>query len=183
TGVLERPGKGLRAQRVYIHPSADVALMTVGRAGPPVRVADREPQPGDVAYHVGCPRGQPGEMRSRLIGAGMMNVTGRYSTRERVLAWAEVERVPNDSSPLSGLSGGPVFDAAGRLVGVHVAGSKRRGRSYTAAPRSIAEALAADGVQVSAQGVAPDFSPASFVDQSNALRAAWTVAKALCDVR
>lgn len=182
-GILRAPDRGIRAAEVAIHRAADVAMIATDRAGPPVRIADQAPMPGDAAYHVGFPRGKPGEVRSELIGTQVMRVSGRYSTREPVLAWAEVERIPDDPSPLSGLSGGPVFDAQGRLVGVHVAGSVRRGRSYTAHPSSIAGLMADRQVRAASRGADVRFSPSSFIDVADRLRADWTVAKAVCDVR
>src|SRR5690606_20068962 len=125
------------------------------------------------------PHGRPGAVRSQLLGRGGMRVTGRYSTREPVLAWAEVERVPDRDDALSGISGGPVFDAAGRLVGVHVAGSLRRGRSYTTAPSSIREMLARGGVPAGGGTPVPTLGPRSFAEVGDRLRAAMIVAKAV----
>ena len=157
--------------------------MTTGRSGPAVRLAESVPRPGDIAYHVGFPRGQPGELRSRMIGMRTMNVRGRYETRELVIAWAEIERIPDDSRPLSGLSGGPVFDDRGRVIGVHVAGSVRRGRSFTAHPSSMRAVLDAAAIPVASSWADARFSPDSLPRVADDLRADRTVAKALCDVR
>jgi S1-C subfamily serine protease len=182
-GVRDRPGHGVRARAFVVHSNADVAVMRIDRAGPPVRFNDVPPEPGDVAYHVGFPRGQPGEMRSRMLGVSVMNVRGRYSTREPVIAWAELERYPEDSSPLSGLSGGPVFDAQGRLIGVHVAGSVRRGRSFTAHPSSIHAMAEQVGVSPSTDAMPLPFTADTLPAVADALRARGTVVMALCDLR
>lgn len=182
-GILERPRRGLRARSYSVHGSADVAVMRIDRSGPPVRFADVPPQPGDIAYHVGFPRGEPGELRSRMLGLSVMNARGRYSTREPVIAWAELERYPEDSSPLSGISGGPVFDSQGRLIGVHVAGSVRRGRSFTAHPSSILEMVERAGVNLSSGAELLPFSANTLPAVADALRERGTVAMALCDVR
>jgi len=182
-GVLTPPGRGDRASRIAVHPNADVATMSTGRSGPPVRLADTLPARGDIAYHIGYPRGQPGALRSRMMGLRTMNVGGRYSTREVVIAWAEIERFPDDPRPLSGLSGGPVFDAEGRVVGVHVAGSVRRGRSFTAHPDSLRTMVEAAGVGDAGRWAEARFTPESMVRVGDELRGAWSVAKALCDVR
>lgn len=182
-GIREAPRRGIRARSFSVHDSADVAVMRLDRSGPPVRIADAPPERGDIAYHVGFPRGEPGEMRSRMLGLSVMSAHGRYSTREPVIAWAELERYPDDSRPLSGLSGGPVFDSQGRLIGVHVAGSIRRGRSFTAHPSSIHEMLARAGATPSARGAVPTFTPATLPDVADRLRGQETVVMALCDVR
>ncbi len=182
-GVLDDRGRGIRARGVTIHPGADVAVMDLARTGPAVRFADSVPRPGDTAYHVGFPRGVPGEMRSRMMGMRVMNVRGRYSTREPVIVWAEIERFPDDSRPLSGLSGGPVFDARGRVIGVHVAGSVRRGRSFTAHPVSMLAVLDIIGAPPPTGDAEPRFTPTTLPRVADDLRSGWTVAKALCDVR
>ncbi|MEQ8587584.1 MAG: serine protease [Thalassobaculaceae bacterium] len=182
-GVLERPGRGVRARSFSVHRNADVAVMRMDRSGPSVALSDTVPRRGDIAYHVGFPRGEPGELRSRMLGISVMNVGGRYSTREPVIAWAELDRYPEDSSPLSGLSGGPVFDAAGRLIGVHVAGSVRRGRSFTAHPSSIRQLLDRAGVAVAARDPSFGFTSGTLPEVADDLRARRTVVKALCDVR
>lgn len=182
-GILERPRQGLRARSYSVHGSADVAVMRIDRSRPAVRFADATPQRGDIAYHVGFPRGQPGEMRSRMLGLSVMNARGRYSTREPVIAWAELERYPEDSRPLSGLSGGPVFDSQGRLIGVHVAGSVRRGRSFTAHPSSIRALVEQAGVVASRDAESQPFTPDTLPAVADALRGRGTVAMALCDVR
>jgi S1-C subfamily serine protease len=182
-GVLDRPGRGIRARSYSVHGNADVAVMRIDRSGPPVVFTEAAPRPGDIAYHVGFPRGEPGEMRSRMLGVSVMNVRGRYSTREPVIAWAELERFPEDSRPLSGLSGGPVFDGEGRMVGVHVAGSVRRGRSFTAHPSSIREMAEQARVAVFATESSFRFTPATLPAVADELRMRRTVVKALCDVR
>ena len=182
-GILEQPRRGVRARSFAVHDSADVAVMRIDRSGPPVRFSDTVPEQGDVAYHVGFPRGIPGEMRSRMIGLSVMSAHGRYSTREPVIAWAELERYPDDSRPLSGLSGGPVFDSQGRLIGVHVAGSVRRGRSFTAHPSSMQDMVSRAGVTPGTNGPTVAFSPTTLPDVADTLRARETVVKALCDVR
>lgn len=182
-GVLDRPGRAVRARSYSVHHNADVAIMRIDRSGPPVVFKDDVPRRGDIAYHVGYPRGEPGEVRSRMLGLRVMNARGRYSTREPVIAWAELERIPEDSRPLSGLSGGPVFDEAGRLIGVHVAGSVRRGRSFTAHPSSIREMADQARVAFAGIGATVRFTPATLPQVADELRQYRTVVKALCDVR
>lgn len=182
-GILEPSHRAVRARSFTVHDNADVAIMRIDESGPPVRFADVLPEPGDNAYHVGFPHGVPGEMFSRMLGVTVMNARGRYSTREPVIAWAEQARYPYGSGRLSGLSGGPVFDNQGQLVGVHVAGSVRRGRSFTAHPSSIRDLLARSGVTPTTDGPAINFTPVNWPAVADTLRARETVVKALCDVR
>ena len=99
---------------------------------------------------------------------------------EPVLAWAEVQRIPDRDEPLSGISGGPVFDAAGRLGGVPVAGAVRRGRSYTTAPSSIRELYARGGLRDGGGTPVPALDDAGFARVGERLRADRVVTKAIC---
>jgi hypothetical protein len=66
-----------------------------------------------------------------------MRVKGRYRTNEPILAWAEAGRSNGLTGSLGGLSGGPVLDKDGEIIGVVAAESIRRGRVYSVAPRNL----------------------------------------------
>lgn len=179
-GIVTGPRRAVRGGEVVVHQNADLALFRAWVTAAPVAVADGELRIGQPGYHFGFPQGEPGALRSSLLGRGVLRESGRYSTREPVLAWAEVQRVPDRDEPLSGISGGPVFDAAGRLVGVHVAGSVRRGRSYTTAPQSMRELWARAGVTPPASGPVPPLHDDDFARIGERLRQDLVVAKAIC---
>jgi hypothetical protein len=61
---------------------------------------------------------------------------------EHVLTWAEVGRRPHIRGALTGLSGAPVLDGEGRVLGVTVAEAPRRRRLYTTDPSSLRAAFA-----------------------------------------
>jgi len=180
-GIVTGPRRAVRGGQVMVHENADLALFRAPVRTAAVAVSGDDLRVGQAGYHFGYPRGQPGAVRSTLIGRGSMRESGRYSTREPILAWAEVERVPDSDEPLSGISGGPVFDSAGRLVGVHVAGSVRRGRSFTTAPRSMRELWARAGVTPPSRGgPVPPMHPDDFAAVGEQLRKDLVVAKAIC---
>ena len=60
-----------------------------------------------------------------------MNQTGSYSLTEPVKMWIEIQRQPKSLDHMGGISGGPIFNEVGDVVGVHVANSVRRGRAYS----------------------------------------------------
>ena len=182
-GIVTQPGRAVSGARVQVHGNADLALFRSSVSTAPVAVAGDNLRVGQPGYHFGFPGGQPGEMRSRLLGSGTMRLSGRYSTREPILAWAEVERVPDTDGPLSGISGGPVFDATGRLVGVHVAGSLRRGRSYTTAPESMRELWAQAGLTTAVDGPVPAMTERNFAATGDRLRRDLVVTKVVCLTR
>ena len=137
---------GGHAVPAYVHLSrrADVAVLTT--EGGPVALPlnlNRPLRRGQRAYHPGFPQGRPGEVASRLLGRETLRVQGRYAHDEPVLAWAEVGRTDELRGSLSGLSGAPVLDEQGRVLGVTVAEKPRRGRIYTTAPESVGQILPA----------------------------------------
>ncbi len=93
------------------------------------------PKRGDDGYMMGFPQGKPADVRATVIGRTEMRSTGRYRMREPVVAWVERERRPTFGGSLGGISGGPVFNGEGYVVGTVVAGAPRRGRVYTTHPK------------------------------------------------
>lgn len=178
--VMTGPREGMRVAGAYIHPNADIAILRTMRSGPPVTFAADPPRVQDLAYHVGYPRGEPGDVQSQLMGRATMRVRGRYATAEPVLVWAERVRVPESDEHLGGISGGPVFDGLGRIVGTTVAGSQRRGRVFTADMASVRAAIERSGVRLPAQGERPRIVPQGFQVAGSLLRRQLTVAKVVC---
>ena len=130
------------AADVRLAPRADVALLLT-QGGPtalPV-LLNPELRVGQRAFHPGFPKGQAGEVATRLLGRETLKVFGRGAHDEPVLAWAEVGRTEGLDGSLAGLSGAPALDRRGRVVGVTLAESPRRGRIYTTAPDSFGPAL------------------------------------------
>lgn len=94
-------------------------------------------QVGEVGYFFGFPQGEPGEVVASLIARNRMVVRGRYTNDEAILAWSELGRSRGLFGSLGGLSGGPVLDRDGEIIGVVTAESPRRGRIYSVAPRYL----------------------------------------------
>lgn len=94
-------------------------------------------QVGEVGYFFGYPQGKPGEVIGSLISRNRMKVRGRYTNDEAVLAWSELGRSRNLTGSLGGLSGAPVLDKDGEIIGVISAEAPRRGRIYSVAPRYL----------------------------------------------
>jgi serine protease Do len=130
------------AADVRLAPRADVALLITDGGPPALPVAAQTPlRKGQRAFHPGFPQGRAGEVTSRLLGRETLKVSGRGAHDEPVLAWAEVGRTDGLEGTLSGLSGAPVMDGRGRVLGVTIAEAPRRGRIYTTAPESFAPAI------------------------------------------
>jgi S1-C subfamily serine protease len=135
-------GRGVAA-RATIDPDGEAAVLTTDGGAPALPLAPRAPalKPGALGFHPGFPQGQPGEAVSRYLGRENLVVRGRGSRTEPVLAWAEIGRTGSVKGTLAGLSGAPVLDSAGRVIGVTVAEAPRRGRIYTTAPETVQRAL------------------------------------------
>ncbi len=122
-------------------------------------------------------------MTSKLLGRRNLRTTGRYRQTEPVIAWAEQARAPQTDT-LGGISGGPALNAAGEIVGVTIASSRRRGRVYTTAPISMDSMLKLADARArgrpSAGLGAP--SPDGYVEYGVALRRQLTVAMVVCRV-
>lgn len=186
-GILTGPRTGQRAERVFEHPSADVAIVRTERSGPTlaIRTEASELRMGQAGFHIGFPGGQPGDARSELMGRRNMRFVGTIEGVTPVLAWAEIERNP-DTSTLGGISGGPALDEEGRVIGVTVASSLRRGRIFTAAPVAMAEAVRAARARLSGTplgGLEPaTLDAGSYTGQGRKLRDRLTVGQVVCQV-
>ena len=95
-----------------------------------------------------------------------------------------MKRIPDRGADLSGISGGPWVNVRGEVIGVHVAGAPRRGRSYSTAPRSLLTAIRTSGIRPQAdRGALPSsdsLSPRAFAGYGTSLRRQQSIAKVIC---
>ena len=172
----------MRVRRVLHSPHADISVLWTGRGAPPLPVIRRPPGQGQDGYSFGFPKGDPGDVHARVIGRRTMRISGRYRTREPVIAWTQIRRVPDRGTDLSGISGGPWLDRNGRVIGVHVAGAPRRGRSYSTAPESLLAIMRQAGIAAGgpADRNSRPITNADFPRVGDMLRNQLTVAKVYC---
>ena len=128
---------------VHRLPKDDLAvLITKGRA-PALPLALSLPkQEGELAYHLGYAGATAGEAASRYLGPNTIRPEKRSTPERTVLTFAEVGRTEGLKGPLSSLRGAPALDLSGRVIGVTLDVSPRRGRIYTTTPKSLADAVA-----------------------------------------
>lgn len=180
-GIVVGRGSAVPAIEVKVARFADVALIHTAKGPGPMQLDLDETQfrIGQTAFHMGYPQGHPGEAASRLIGRERLIARGRYNLEEPVLAWAEVGRTEGLFGTLAGMSGGPVFDTQGRVIGVTVAESSRRGRIYTASPASILTLLKMEKVAPTGDPVGR-LTLTNYGPQADKLRRDLAVSQVVC---
>ena len=175
------PRQAVRVAEIVPHPRADVALLKTGLNAPALPLTSGPLFRGQDGFHLGFPRGEPGDVYGELMGR--VKVRSRRAVEPGIL-WAEIDRAPRNDLPLGGLSGGPVLTPEGAVVGVAIAASPRRGRVTSAAPRSLAEVMAR--AEVAVAEAAPEelgeikIAPSNYAGYGDHLRETLSVAKVLC---
>jgi S1-C subfamily serine protease len=149
--LMEAPGKAAAAKVMSPPPDAaatDVAVLTTQGGAPALTLAPNGGlRIGERGFHPGFPQDRAGEVTTRLLGRQTLEFRARRTTgprirrSESVLSWAEAGRTDGLRGDLSGLSGAPVLDARGQVVGVTLAEAPRRGRIYSASFDAIRQAL------------------------------------------
>jgi serine protease Do len=136
--VLVVDGARIPAEIEFLHPEADLAVLRTGaRAAPALPLSSAPVSVGETGFAFGFPSGRLGGTEDSLMGRTRMRLGGRLQGTGPVLTWAEVRRVPGELESLGGISGGPMLDENGAIVGIIVASSVRRGRNHTVAPEIL----------------------------------------------
>jgi len=163
-----------------ISPRTDVAILTSRWKRPPLdRDFDSTRKIGERGFFVGFPQGRPGEAAGKLIGRRRMVIHGRYRSSEPILAWSEIGRTRGLKGSLGGLSGGPAFSRAGKVIGLVSAESPRRGRIYTAAPTSLSRLVP----PLSDRAPSQPITLANYGNRADRLRRTRRVVQVACVVK
>jgi S1-C subfamily serine protease len=178
--IVVADGRGVEA-KVNIDPRGEAAILTTDGGAPPLPLGLDQPlRKGDRAFHPGFPQGHAGEATSRLLGRENLVVRGRGARTEPVLVWAETGRTDNLKGTLAGLSGSPALDRAGRVIGVTVAESPRRGRIYTTVPETVRGALTASNQRPAGFAVGEPITTDNYGRVADTMRRDLRVAQVVC---
>lgn len=135
--VMLVSGHPVTATIVYLDPQSDLAILRTRRGAPALPLSTGEQDLGESGFSFGYPTGILGATEDTLMGRSRMQLAGRVAGVTPTLTWAEDRRFPETLSTLGGMSGGPMLDASGRVVGSVVAATVRRGRVHTVAPEVL----------------------------------------------
>ena len=177
--IVTAPGRGVAAQ-VRLSPGRETAVLITRGGAPALPIAPEAfLRRGQMAFHPGFPGARPGEAASQLVRRATLWIGGRGLRAEPVLTFAELSRAPSLHGSLVGISGAPVLDAAGEVLGVTVAEAPRRRRLYTTTPSSLRAALSEASVAPSnAAGEAE--TAQNYGAVADDLRARLSVAEVVC---
>lgn len=163
---------------VRTFPQADIALLSAEWSRKPLPSdLDTRRKIGETGFFFGFPQGRPGEVVGSLIARNRMSVRGRYKSDEAILAWSELGRSRGLRGSLGGMSGAPVLDIDGEIIGIVTAEAPRRGRVYTVAPRYLR------GLITEKYGTPEPLTLDSFSLSADRLRRDRRIAQVICIVQ
>ena len=138
-GLFRRDQRPTLASVPFAHETADLALLHAEPGARPLQFVERPISVEEEAFALGYPKGALGAAHFLLLGRARLQHSGWMGGASPVLVWADAQRFPEELDTLGGMSGGPVLDDEGRVVGIVVAGSPRRGRQLSLAPEVLDE--------------------------------------------
>lgn len=180
TAIVVAHGQGVAAE-VRLDPNGETAVLITQGGAPALPLAPRQVlHPGLPAFHAGFPQGRPGQVATHLLGRQTLVMRGKHGRREPVLTWAQDGQGDDPPRNLAGLSGAPALDAHGRVIGVTIAQSRKKGLVYTTTPGALRAALIRAHVETATGAEGPAVSPGSLNSISADLRGDLRIVPVVC---
>jgi serine protease Do len=182
-GIVNDDRRIVTVSDVILSASADIALLKSTYSPVPLPVEQVKLRYGQSGFSYGYPHAKWAQVHSLLLGRARFPRADGGGLPEPMLVWS-TSNIP--ASGLGGMSGGPMLDAMGIVVGVHSSSWPRRGRLYTVAPISM-NALLTDNNLTEDQlpGLGYELEGLNenrYVRVGERLRVRGRVALVLCDV-
>lgn len=180
--IAGRPSPAIIA---YLHPEADLAVLKTQGGTPALAFASEQLTVDETGFSFGYPTGVLGATEDELMGRSRMHLGGRLAGITPTLTWAETRRVPETLGTLGGMSGGPMLDVHGRVIGIVVAATTRRGRIHTVAPELLQQVRRTTGLFAGSQRQASEEiadRPEGLIEAATALSRKSRIAKVYCKV-
>jgi serine protease Do len=177
--VMATPMRGLPARRLAApgSPIQRVAVLTTAAGAQPVPLADRAVDPGKPAFHIGFPRGAPGEITTRKDKAGAFGQAG-------LDLYAETGRTDGIGDHAGGglmsLAGAPVLDEAGRIIGLSLREAPRRGVILALPLMAVRDALRMAQVPAAPNAEGRQITVDNYGVAADSMRLAGSVAQVIC---
>jgi serine protease Do len=183
--VLVMNGRPQPAIMAYLHPQSDVAVLETRDGAPAMPFSADRPAVGDTGFSFGYPTGVLGATEDTLMGRSRMQLAGRLAGATPTLTWVESRRFPETLETLGGMSGGPMLDQDGRIIGSVVAATTRRGRVHTVAPELLNQIGRQTGLFDPTTGPLPEIAgtPGALSAIAAALNQNSRIAKVYCKIR
>ena len=178
--LMIEEGRAVLAQAAA-YPDADLAVLVTEGGAPGLPVSDRRRlEEAEIGFHPGYPHGAPGEAVSRFLGRDWLPGRRRADADREVLAWTESGRTEEIATSLAGLSGAPVLDASGEVVGVTLAEQRRRGRIYTTTPQTLRRTLSGAGAASGGSELGQPITSENYYRVAERLRRELRIAPVIC---
>ena len=183
------PPYGMKlVQRAEVHTGSDLALLYSTYAKPGLPVQYPKIHRGQDGFGFGFPDSRWIGVHMLLLGRAWQRTKGRYGFVEPVLVWSVHSYRPKRRLPsYGGMSGGPMLDDEGLVIGVLSSGSRRRGRLNTVAPATLTVMLEESGMRVGPREMAmldsSLLTKAKYPKFGDLLRKRGAVSQIVCDVQ
>lgn len=132
------------SNRVVHHDTADASLIYSDFSAPPLPIAEptQDPQRHEEAFLIGYPSGVPHQFHAAQVEYREVERQGVPGGAFPVIVWAERPEPP-PGTEYGGMSGGPVINGEGFVVGVLVGSDNALGRIIANVPETLRQLMAA----------------------------------------